>query len=413
MKKRNGFSLFVVLGSVLILSLLSLFLIQLHFHHEKSKLEWQNFDQAILNTENGFNYFALNKNTSSWGTNHNFEFEEGNGFTLIPVPFGVFWLVKVTGYCGNQSVSTVSIIGNQSSPDYILELNHPLNELYVGKRTKLERSILLSNETFSTWNEEHPLADLIEYGELPQVSCQSIQDQFLAPFEETWQEAMKRVFSEVSIEKRRGHLNLSNLKTLKSAKTPIIILADKLNLSGELNLDVPLILICEESVSTASNIVADRLWVFAKKSISIGRGMVGDQIHLCSNSVEVLGSIDVTRSSCVSISEDSTIPAQTSLKGRGQYQGLLASISSNKQSSVYVDPFINTEGYIYSEGEVAVQGRHDGQIRGENWHYYGEINARGKLEGVFLTSEHSYAAPWGLGNNGLRTIDRWEVPNEE
>lgn len=416
--KHQAFALPYTLFVVAFL-LISGYLLVLQFMHTvKVEYAWHSLDQANLNIQNAANSFHHRQKGFQVGEHQaEFEFQADNGFAFQVVPFSVFWLGDFQGFCAEQSLRQLQVIGHNYHPEPALIMGSRLSRTKVLSNTRIEGDIQTLEEDLDPIR-NHPLFAQSDFGEFPNFQESQLTTHLSAQFAPDYRAKLNAIVPSLAwLDVDSPTFDLASLS--EQADLQVIHFKSGVTISGVLPSDSPPILILGERVVKLqiTQEIHD-MWVLSKDQVILQGSLIGSNLHFAGSSISVLGSVDAIKSSLLSVFwvQSSNKSANIGISGEGSFSGTLAAIvppgvNGNKTGGARVSTSagISTEGFVYCEGETNLSGPHHGAVVTRNWLLQEGGNALpGQFKNVRLKADRAATGPWGLPLGRPAAVFKWE-----
>lgn len=419
--KPRAFAYPATLLTLFIIALLSLHLLGLFKTHMEVDHSWNQLDQASLNCASAVNHFLrVQTGFHSFKGSRTLEFEQGIGFSYRALPLGMFWLLDIRGYSGIQEIQIRRIVGGATNREPLLHLGHPMKDVVLAKDATLNGMVAFDTAQNINVQTGHTLASQAEIKSLPIAAYANLAQHLQAPFTQEWLETLKTMFPEIKVRTNSYQVDLEQLND----KSPLILVqGENIRLTGEYRNRAPLIILAGGEIEAPSALGLNNCWIISKEGFHSRISLTGHNIHILSPLIEILGEVEMTGSTLSAVPTPALSQTAASLKlsGRGSYNGALVALSpTSADDSQWLNrgtPFIEKErlidssGYVFCDGGLAMRGQHQGAIRTRVWDFRDrQASFPGRISDINLTTNpNSSVSVWGIGGQKGSVLHSWEA----
>ena len=419
---RRGFALPSVIALLVIFTLVTFHLMNLHLATGEVERAWHDLDQAQLNTASGTNHFLTTQEGFGPNGHGQFEFEPQNGFDYKALPLGLFWILESHGKAHSAEVRTRTIHGGLGQSQHLLQMAKAMKDLVVSDDVRIEGDVRFGTGDLLPNN--HPLREQSSVGSVVTCKKAGLAAHLAGPFSDAWEAQMKVMFPQAVW--LTGD-NVVNLSELPSGDPLTIVKGRTMSLGGTFDENYPLIVLAQGDIAAPQGLNGRNLWLIAQGSIRVERQTQGSQLHFLGRRIDLLGSLDVQRStlSAVAWASQSQGQATIRLSGRGSFSGSLVALATSGElarelgwerdgpAAIFKDKTIDTHGFIYCEGTLSLRGVHRGAIVAHQWNYQqGSASFPGRMDDVVLSAGEETLGVWGMEGHRGEEVYSWGVDGE-
>ncbi len=415
---KRGFAYALCLAVLLALTLLTTMLLWRFEHQSDVEYGWWCHEQAALNCQGAVNAFLSGVNAAAPTTEGTFDFVEGIGFRYRAVPFGAFWLLRSDGYTDGRTAVAWQLVGAAWPEGPALQVDQPLSQLTIGENAAVAGRLAVRD---IGRDGRHPLYHRAEQRPFDDIDPRVLQQHLRDQFTPEWRAQLNALVPDVQwLEGGRAWDTATAFAEAGEAPEPgltVVILEDGAVVRGDWQGRRPLLLLARGGVIFEHRVTLQRTWINALGTVRWRGGLTGRELHVSAESVTLVGAVDAQASSLLAIPvpRDSRRPAVLSLVGSGRFEGALAAFpnrlgSGENRVLVQVGGRLDTVGWLWSGGDLQIQGRHRGVVIGRRWVLAKSGSTfEGRFENVQLHAAGALWSPW-LGRRDVgRVKSHWRL----
>lgn len=415
---RRGFAYALSLAVLLALTVLTAMLLWRLDHQSDVEYGWWCHEQAALNCQGAVNAFLSGVNAARPATEGTFAFVEGVGFRYRAVPFGAFWLLRSDGFTDGRTAVAWQVIGAAWPEGPALQVDQPLAQLTIGEEAVVNGRLAVRD---IGRDDKHPLYHRAEQRLFEDIDPEVLQNHLRAQFEPDWRAQLTELVPDVQW-LEGGRIWDASAAGAEAGEGPepgltVVVLAEQALVRGDWPGRRPLLILAPGEVVFEQQVTLNRTWINALGTVRWRGGLSARELHVSAESVTVAGALDAQASSLLAlpVARDSRRPAVLSLVGSGRFEGALAALpnrvgSGENRVLVQVGSRIDTVGWLWSGGDLQIQGRHDGVVIGRRWVLAKSGSTfEGRFENVQLHAGVGLWSPWLGRRDAGRVKAHWRL----
>ncbi|CAM2010855.1 hypothetical protein [Acanthopleuribacter pedis] len=407
---RRGFSYALSLGVLLTLTLLTTLLLGRLHHQSAVEHAWWRHEQAVLNCQGAVNAFMTDFAGARPQTRGAFTFVSDVGFTYRAVPFGAFWLLRTDGFADGTQAAAWQLVGSAWPDGPALHLDQPLDNLHAGEAVTLDGRLAVQRRGE---DRDHPLFNRAVPAPFPGVSVAHIQRHLQRQFSSEWRAALTEVVPDAYQHQSGDRVALDEIAAAAPGAGLVIVrCTQSAQIVGDWAGDRPLLILAEGDVVLRAPAQLKRVWLVSRGIVRLRGGLSGQEVHVAAGSVAVDGAVALTRASMIALpfQANARQPAVLTLNARGSFEGALLALAEQGGGRVVVQigAALDTQGLVWSGGDLQVQGKHRGRLLGRRW-VYAKSGSQfvGRLENLEILEVGGLWSPWLGREDPGRVKARW------